>query len=448
MTSQVLEESGALLSPVAGAGRPGEPAWLRDARRVAAEWLTRHGYPDRKDEDWRYLDLRPVLSLPFHPAEPTPPGVGASDLDALAGSGLGGPRLVVVNGRFRPELSRPSPGPAVTRIGSLATAVGASPAALRRCWTGPGGGFRHGFEALNAALACDGAYLEIPARAVLDGPIEIVYLTVADEDLALVSPRSIIVAGSGSTATIVETYLGVGKGRSLTNARTTVLLEPGAAVEHYRFQIEGDDAFHLSDLEVKAKDAGRFASRTLAVGALLARHQVDAELVGPSADVQLDGLFLPCGQQCHDNPVLVDHAAPGGTSRQLYKGIVSGAGHGIFNGRVIVRPAAAGTAAHQTNKNLLLSDRAELDTRPRLEIFNDEVSATHGAAVGQLDLDAVFYLRSRGIPDEAARAMLVAGFAAEVLERFAPGPIRRRAEQLVTSRLQAAVADPGLRDRP
>lgn len=439
MTTQVVDEvtpRHPLFPGWTDGERTGEPTWLTACRQDATRWLPAHGFPTRKDEDWRYFDLKPILDLPFTPSAETPLEAWTAELDALAGPSLGGPRVVLVNGIFAPGLSAlTSELPHGVHVGSLAAEVRNGTTGLQRQWFSPGAGYAHAFEALNVALTADGAYIELDPDTVFDAPIEIVYLTVARGDLPLVSPRSVISARAGSAATIVETHLSLGEGHSLTNSHTQVLLAPGAHIDHYRFQTEGADAFHLSGVYVQAGAASHFASRTLAVGALLARHEIRAQLIYTSADVQLDGLFLPGGQQYHDNPVLVDHAAPGCSSHQLYKGIVSGAGHGVFNGHVIVRPAAVGTSTHQTNKNLLLSDQAEIDTRPRLEIFTDEVSATHGAAVGQLDQDALFYLRSRGIPDQSARDMLVSGFAADVLERFTPGPIRDRADKLVADQM-------------
>lgn len=445
MTTQVVDEAMTRHPFVRGLTRVGrsEPAWLADHRQDATRWLSAHGFPTRHDEDWRYFDLKPILSLPFNPCEETPHECWTAELDSLAGPGLGGPRLVLVNGFFTAGLSvLPSELPPGLRVASLAGEVCTGAPGIQRRWTAPDAGYAHAFEALNAALTADGAYIQLDPDTVFDVPIEIVHLTVARGDLPLVSPRSVISARAGSAATIVETHVSFGEGHSLTNSHTRVVLAPGAHVDHYRFQSEGADAFHLSSVEVHAGAASHFASRTLAVGALLARHEVRARLTYTSADVQLDGLFLPAGQQCHDNPVLVDHSAPGCTSRQLYKGIISGSAHGVFNGHVIVRPAAVGTSTHQINKNLLLSDRAEVDTRPRLEIFTDEVSATHGAAVGQLDQDALFYLRSRGIPDRSARAILVSGFATDVLERFASGPIRDRADKLVAEHLARTAIPP------
>lgn len=404
--------------------RPDEPAWRATARRDAAAWIGRHGFPDKRHEDWRYVDLQPLLSLPFTPAGPVT-GLTPGGLAAGAGPSLGGPRLVVVNGRFDPRLSTGVGVPVGVRVSSPAGEIEQAGRA----------GYVHAFEALNAALAASTLRLEIADATVVEAPIEIVYLTVSSGDMPVAHPRTEVVAGSGSSVTIVETYLGTGEGPSLTNAHTRVIVGSGARVQHYKLQDEPDEAFHLSRLQVEPAPDAVFASHLLAVGAGLGRHEVHVRLAAEGARADLDGLYLTGRDQRHDNPVLVEHLAAGCASWQLYKGIVGGAGHGIFNGRVVVHPGATGTDAHQTNKNLLLSDRAEVDTRPRLEIFSDDVSCTHGAAVGQLDPDGLFYLRSRGIPEPAARGLLISGFANEVLDRYATGPVRERAQRIVGGRL-------------
>ncbi|MGH9107109.1 MAG: Fe-S cluster assembly protein SufD [Acidimicrobiales bacterium] len=420
---------------------PAEARSAGSARREAAAWVTKNGFPDRKHEDWRYFDLRPLLGLTLAPAGLGEPGVALADLAPLLPPGLGGARLVVVNGRFVAGLSHLDNLPEQARVTSVASAGSEDGGLAGPVWPVPGHGYRHAFEALNAALAVDACLIEVAEGASLEVPIEVVYMSFAHGDLPLSSPRTVVMAGAGSAATVVESYLSAGEGASLTNAHTEVVLGAGARVEHYKLQAEAPEASHLSTLEVRPGARSRFVSALLAVGSRLGRHEVHVALAEEGAAVDLAGLYLPAGDQCHDNPVLVEHIAPRCASRQLYKGIVDGTGHGIFNGHVVVHPGAAGTDADQVNKNLLLSDHAEVDTRPRLEIFTDDVSCTHGAAVGQLDTDALFYLRSRGIPEPDARTLLISGFAQQVLGRFAEGPIRERAEHLVAAHLAAAAPE-------
>ena len=411
------------------------PAWLTEARRAAFGWVAEHGFPTLKDEDWRYTRLGAILDIPFEPAAP---GLGhrlsSSGIDALAAD-LGGTRLVFVNGHFAPELSSLAELPKGATVTNLASVLAEGAERLEPLFSRPFGPHHHAFTALNAALAEDGAFIRIPADTTIDQPIHLVFFSDTGGSPLVSSPRSVILAGPGSRVTIAETHAGIPGDVDVTNAVTQVVLEEGAGVEHYKVQDESETAFHLALLDVRQGRDSRFSSHSVALGSSIARHEVRVRLEAEGAEVSLDGLYMPRGGQHHDNPILIEHAAPRCTSRQLYKGVLDGHGHGVFNGRVVVRPGALGTDASQINKNLLLSDRAEIDTRPRLEILADDVKCTHGAAVGRLDEDAVFYLRSRGVPHQVARGLLIYAFVNEMVERVRLEPLRSRVEKLVTHRL-------------
>jgi len=411
------------------------PAWLTEARRAAFGWVAEHGFPTLKDEDWRYTRLGPILDVPFEPAAA---GMGhrpsASTIDALAAD-LGGTRLVFVNGYFAPELSRLAELPEGATVTNLASVLAEGAECLEPFLSRPFGPHHHAFTALNVALAEDGAFIHLPAGTTIDEPIQLVFLSDTGGFPLVSSPRTVVLAGPGSRVAIVETYAGTPGDVYCTNAVTDVVLEEGAAVEHHKVQDESETAFHLASLDVRQGRASQFSSRSVALGSRIARHEVRVRLEAEGAEVSLDGLYMPRDVQHHDNPILIEHAAPRCTSRQLYKGVLDGHGQGVFNGRVVVRPGADGTDATQTNKNLLLSDHAEVDTRPRLEILADDVKCTHGATVGRLDEDAVFYLRSRGVPHLAARGLLIYAFANEMVERLRPEPLRSQVEELVAHRL-------------
>jgi len=251
----------------------------------------------------------------------------------------------------------------------------------------------------------------------------------------------VILAEPGSRATIVETFAGIDGDVYCTNAVTEAVLADDAQIEHYKVQNEPVTAFHLALLDVRQGRDSRFSSRSVMLGSSIARHEVRVLLDEVGAEVSLDGVYLPQGDQLHDNTIFIDHVATNCTSHQLYKGVLDGRGHGVFNGHIMVRPGADGTDANQKNKNLILSDRAEVDTRPRLEIYTDDVKCTHGAAVGQLDEDALLYLRARGIPLEAARGLLIYAFVHEMVDRIELEPLRAQLEALVASRF-------GKGDRP
>ena len=436
-----------------------EPGWLRVARRQAAAWVEAHGFPTTKHEDWRYTKIDAALDVPLGAAPtsgaaPTTDGTPSADtapttdgtgtlqsVEALLDPGLGGIRVVVVNGRVVPTLSSTfGPAPNGVRLGTLGDAVRLADGDLEQLWSRRGDGYPHALRALNDAAALDALIVALPPGAVVAEPIEVVVVSAPAGAPRWSHPRVVVQAGEGARATLVETYVSVG-GPSVTNARTQVRLDAGAVLDHYVLQDERLDCFHFSSLEARLGHRSRLSSRVLATGGRIGRHEVDVVFFGETAELAADGLFLTGSGQLHDNPVLVDHAATGCTSRQLYKGIVSGDGKGVFNGHIVVRPGGDGTDAAQVNKNLLLSERAEVDTRPRLEINASDVACTHGAAVGQLDPDALFYLRSRGIDASDARAVLVSGFAREVLDRFGQGPVRRRAERLAMAAGLVALGD-------
>ena len=435
MTSATAVAGG--LSPLEPQPNGRHPAWLTEARRAAFGWVTEHGFPTLKDEDWRYTRLGPILEVPFEPAVA---GVGhrvsSSTIAALVAD-LGGTRLVFVNGHFASELSRLTKLPAGVTVTSLASVLAEDPERLEPLFSRPFAPRHHAFTALNAALGDDGAFVELPADITVEAPIHLVFVSDTGACPLVSNPRSVVLAGPGSRVAIVETHAGLPGDVYCTNAVTEVVLEEGAQVEHYKVQNEAETAFHLALLDVRQGGGSTFSSHAVALGSSIARHEVQVRLEGEGAEVSLNGLYMPRGDQHHDNPILVEHAAPRCTSRELYKGVVDGRGHGVFNGHIIVRPGALGTDASQTNKNLLLSDHAEVDTRPRLEILADDVKCTHGAAVGALDEDALFYLRSRGVPHQAARDLLTYAFVNEMLELIRMQPLRSAVEHLVACRLRA-----------
>lgn len=409
--------------------RPAEPA-TGGRRWAALAWLETHGFPTRKDEDWRYLPLASVLATV--PGLPGPPGP-AADAGQVAGwdtlvPDLGGPMLVFANGRFVPEGSRVASLPEGMSIAGGDGLAG----------NGDAGDYRHAFEALNAALAADEITLRVEPGVVVDAPVHLVYVSAPDGGQpVLASPRTRLVAGQGCRAHLVETFVGIAGASGFTNAVTTVHCEEGAHVELDRLQDETTSSWHLSLLAAGLSPHSRLRVRSVALGAAVARHEVQVRLAGDDAQVELDGLYLTRGEQHHDHPILVEHLAPKTRSRQRYQGVADDGGHGVFDGRIIVHPGARGADAAQVNRNLLLSERAEIDTRPRLEIFDDDVRCTHGATVGRLDEAALYYLRSRGIPHRPARALLIHAAVDQAVQR-----VRSTALQADIARRVAAAVDP------
>jgi Fe-S cluster assembly protein SufD len=406
----------------------GEPGFARALRREGAEAFGRLLLPTTRHEDWRYTSLAGLAGVELAPAAPASPG---PDQLARLGGLPPAPRLVLVNGRLDPALSDLAGLPAGTAAGSLAAALRERPALVEpHLGKAP---FRDSaFAALNGALFADGALLQLPDGAAAESPIHLVYLTLPGASASAAFPRTLVIAGRGARATLVERW--TGEGTYLAGGLAELALGEGSALELVRVQLEGPEAFHVGLVGVRQAAGSRFTGRSVALGARLARVETRAVLEGEGAENHLDGLYVASGTQLHDHFVLVEHAVPRGTSRELFKGILDGSSRGVFSGRVLVRPAAQKTDAGQVNSNLLLSEDATVDTRPQLEILADDVKCSHGGTVGQLDEGALFYLRSRGLDRATARALLTWAFAAEMVERL-PAAAREEVRRLVTARL-------------
>jgi Fe-S cluster assembly protein SufD len=354
--------------------------------------------------------------------------------DASGVVGLTGPRLVFVNGRWAPELSSVADLPRGVVLQGLAAALAADPVAVEHAlarFTLPGDA---PFAALNDALFEDGAYVFLPRGTVLGAPIQLVFVARGDAPFET-HPRIVVVAEAGSQATVLETW--EGRGVAWTNAVTQVTVGDGAHVQHVRVQQESGDAFHTGRVFAVLDRAAQFTSHSLALGAALARTEIDVAFAAEGGECSLQGVYAVGDSQLSDNRTFVDHAQPHCTSQQLYKGVLAGAARGIFNGRILVRQDAQKTAAHQANRNLLLSETALVDTKPQLEIHADDVRCTHGATIGRLDAAAIFYLQSRGIGAREAEAILTEAFAREALAKVQPEPLRAALEARVAERLVA-----------
>jgi Fe-S cluster assembly protein SufD len=408
------------------------PAWLNTLRHTAFASLLERGFPTVKDEDWRYTRVASILATPFKPAKSSMDHLFSCDaIDKLAGD-FGGIRLVFVNGHFMPTLSSSGQFKEGIQIESLATILsqGQHEATLSRLFNH----FSNAFTALNLALTEDGAFIFIPPNTIIEEPIAVVFLSDASITPFVSNPRSVIIAGAGSRATVIEVYTGILDNLYFTNAVTDILLEEGAKIDHYKVQNETHKAFHIALLNLHQERGSQFSSHLTALGATIGRHEVRVSLNAEGAETNLNGLYLAESGQYLDNPVLVLHHAPRCTSRQLYKGVIDGDGRGGFYGRIVVAQDAMKTDAVQANKVLLLSDLAQADTRPRLEIFADDVKCAHGATVGQLDDASLFYLRSRGIPLDNARSLLTYAFVSEMLSLVRVKPLQAYLTELTLSR--------------
>jgi Fe-S cluster assembly protein SufD len=404
-------------------GGVGGPSWLLPVRRAAiARWAER-GFPTTRDEDWRYTNLAPLAATPFRPAgSAAPDGLSARALERFALAGPEWPRLVFVDGRYSAKLSSSRPLPGGGRVGSLAKAMITDGELVEQHLARHAGSDANVFAAVNTAFVQDGAFVHLPPEARGEAPIELLF--VAATPGLLITPRVLIVAGPHSRVAVVERYVGLTAEAYFTNAVTEVVAGPGAAVEHYVLQEQEAESFHVATLHAALERDSTFASWGATFGGRLARTTLALEFKGQGARGALGGLYVVRDRQHVDHHVTVDHAVPRCSSQQLYKGVLDDHARAVFNGRIVVRQDAQKTDASQTNKHLLLSDGVEVDSKPQLEIFADDVRCTHGAAEGQLAPEAIFYLKSRGLGEETARALLTYGFAREVIERVALEPVQ------------------------
>lgn len=414
-----------------------DPPWLHRVRRLAFERYAALGLPTLRNEDWKYTNVAHLEKRAYALAADASAPTAAARVSTLALPGCA--RLVFINGHHAPALSDLRPlghlaeGVTIGSLAALAARTGAGESWLAGRMTVSAEAPRNGFEALNAALWTDGACIDLPADAVLGSPLQLLFLATQSELAGFT--RNLIRLGVGARAEIIEHHAGVDEGSYFTNTVAGIALERGARLTHAKLQEEGKRAWHIADLRAEQGEGSSFASQSFALGAQLARADIATRFEAEGCEAELLGLYVGDGRQHLDHHTRIDHALPGGTSRQLYKGVLDGAARAVFNGKVIVHPDAQGSDARQSNRNLLLSEQAEVDTKPQLEIYADDVKCSHGATVGQLDPTQIFYLRSRGIAEAAARALLTHAFAAEVVEKVSVARLRERLETLLARRL-------------
>ena len=401
--------------------RGGDRPWLAAMRERAIERFADLSFPTRKNEDWKYTNVAPLFDAGLDPAA-RPADIAAERVQALVDAALAGaeaPVLVFAGGRLLPGPSRVD-GEAALRIESLADAVGEDQPLLHGRLGALLDESAHGFAALNAAFVRDGACVTIAEDQAASAPVHLVFIGSG----GVTQPRNLIVAEPGSRATVIEHYIGATDACYLTNAVTEIELGRGASLTHIKVQRESAAAFHVVRIEVKQEEGSTFSSYAVGLGARLSRTELRTRLQAPGAQCELFGLYAVGGRRHCDHHTMVDHAAPRTSSVELYKGIVDDGARGVFTGHVLVRPDAQKIDASQSNKNLLLADGAVAETRPQLEIYADDVKCSHGATVGRLDEEALFYMRARGIGRARARAILTGAFAAEVLERLPETGVR------------------------
>ena len=402
---------------------------LAQRRDQALAFLKDHGFPTRKKETWKYTDVAPITRRRFTLPEAAPTAVDESFIEALRFPGLGGGALIFVNGHFAAALSD---------VASLPD--GAVARSLRETGTAkPDEEIEHGFTALNVAFLNDGACVEIADSVEIDKPLHLVYAAAPDgaEPLAA-HPRNLIKLGRHAKATIIETCAGPEGAEYFTNAHTEITTQAGAQLSYYKIQQESQRAFHIATTRIRQRRDSRVDCHALSLGGALARNDIAVALEEPGAEVKLNGLYLADRRQHLDNHTLVEHRQPRTRSDEHYRGVINGHARAVFNGKAVVWEQAQKTEAHQSNANLLLSGNAEVDAKPELEIYADDVKCSHGATVGRLDETMLFYLRARGLDKETAKSLLIYAFADAVISDIPLPQIRKRLERQVVGELPDA----------
>ena len=417
----------------------GGSRWLQDLRDHAASRFVELGFPSVRDEEWRFTNISPIASTEFRLAPPSKLDAAVIDTFLYADAPF---RLVVLNGRVAPELSRTAGLPAGLKFGSLAAAATEQADIVGRYLGQLANPNTRTFAALNTAFTNDGAYVYVPDGLVFEQPLQILFVSTSDGPVASMShPRTLIVAGDRSQLQIVETYVSAAGQKHFTNAVTEIVAGEGAVLDHYKVEEESVDAFHMASMHIHAARSSNVSTHAFTLGGRIVRNDIIAVLDGEGAECTLNGLYVADGERLVDTHTTIDHAKAHCPSHEIYKGILGGRARAVFNGKIIVRIDAQKTDAKQTNRALLLSDNASINTKPQLEIFADDVKCTHGAAIGQLDDDAIFYLRARGLTYLEARDMLIHAFAGEILERVKIEPLRRALEDELYAQLARDLAE-------
>ncbi|MBI2883612.1 MAG: Fe-S cluster assembly protein SufD [Candidatus Methylomirabilis oxyfera] len=416
------------------------PQWIDHIRTAAFGRFVELGFPTTRLEDWKYTNVAPIVKTPFAragqaqrmlPIEPF-------TLEEVACA-----QLVFVNGQYSSDLSSLEKLPEGTIVSSLATVLAGNSASVEAHLAQYASYHDQAFVALNTAFMEDGAFVSIPKDTIVEAPIHLLFISSArlgpaddgGSSAPVSYPRNLVLVGSHSQARIIESYVGLEHDVYFTDVVTEIVGGENAAIDYYKVQRESEEALHVATVQAQLGRSSTFSSHAIDLGGALVRNDLNVALEGEGAECTLNGLYMVTGRQHVDNHTRIDHVQPHCTSRELYKGILDGKSRGVFSGKIVVHKAAQKTDAKQANKNLLLSEDAVIDSKPQLEIFNNDVKCTHGTTIGQHDQEAIFYLRSRGVDLAAARSLLTYAFASELLGRIKVAPVRTRLAALLLTRL-------------
>jgi Fe-S cluster assembly protein SufD len=422
-----------------------QPPWVFPLRKAGIARFDELGFPTVNDEDWRFTNVSAIAKLPFEPVfETSRDGLTRDSITHFTFGSLPGTRLVFVNGHYVADLSSVGQQPQGVKISSLAAALSSEPALLEKHLARYALGQDNAFTSLNTAFFQDGAFIHVAAGKIVEAPIHLLFISTGKETGATSSPRNLIVAEKSAQVTVLESYASLGDAPYFTNAVTEIVGGEGAVIEHVKFQDESASAFHIAAIHAQLARDCNLAAHSIATGARLSRNNIRTSLAGEGVNAVLNGLYSTKLDQLADHHMVVEHAQPHCNSHEYYNGILDGRSKGVFHGRILVRQIAQKTDAKQTNKNLLLSEDATVDTKPQLEIYADDVKCTHGATIGQLNDESIFYLRARGLGKETARRMLIHAFAGEIIERIRYTPLREELDKIIWERLES---NPSLAER-
>ncbi len=416
------------------AAQSNQPNWLKYLRENAFEFFTENGFPTVQNEEWKYTNVASIGRENFEIANSK--AVDAEKISRLFSKTESENRVVFVNNKLNQELTNLSNLPEGAKILNLNEAIQDeifSPI-VRKNLGKSVDAEANGFTALNTAFIEEGVFILVPKNTKIKLPIHLIFIT--DENTASF-PRVLLVAERGSEAMLIESYLRTAETKYLTNSVIEIVLEDDAKLKHLRVQRESHNAFHVGTTTANLNRASVYDSTNITLGAKLSRHDIRVKFNAEGAECFVDGLYMIAEEQHADTHSVIDHALPNCLSHQTYKGIVDGKARAVFNGKVFVRENASGTDAQQSNKNLLLSNDARVDTKPQLEIFNDDVKCAHGATVGQLEEEELFYLLSRGLNEQLARNLLTYGFAEEIINKIEIESIKKQLDEAVLNRLNA-----------
>jgi len=415
-----------------------QPSWVFPLRKAGMARFAELGFPTTRDEDWRFTNVAPIAKLPFNPVlDASVSRLSREVVSQFTFGQLEARRLVFVNGHYVPALSTPGAVAAGITVCSLGEALAKTPGVLEPHLARYAQADKNAFTALNTAFFQDGGFVRVERGRTLEQPVHLLFVSTMRDAGATAQPRNIIMAEERSRATVIESFVSTEDAPTFTNGVTELIVGDGAVVEHLKFQDESLSAYHMAAIHAQLGCASNTFLHSIATGARLSRNNIRAVLAGEGLECILNGLYVTKADQLADHHMVVEHAQPHCASHEYYNGILDGRSRGVFHGRILVRQAAQKTDAKQTNKNLLLSEQATADAKPQLEIYADDVKCTHGATVGQLNEESIFYLRSRGIGAETARRMLIHSFAGEIIERIRHRPARDELDRLVWDRLEA-----------